>query len=431
MTYNEALDYLYSRLPMFTRDGASAFKKDLTNTVLLCQALDNPQNKFKSVHIAGTNGKGSSSHMLAAILQCAGYKTGLYTSPHLVDFRERIKINGEMIPKKDVVAFVTNYRRLIEDINPSFFEVTVALAFQHFSKHSVDVAIIETGLGGKLDSTNIIRPILSIITNIGYDHMNMLGNTLEEIATEKAGIIKQNAPIIINQSNLKVDHIFKLKALELQADLYQADQNWKVIASNQYASFQLLTIQSAYTPVPHQYRLGLQGSYQKKNILGVLEAVRILRTLGIDTTEFALENGLSEVRQLTGLMGRWQTLASHPKTICDTGHNEDGWQMIVQNIQATPHQKLHMVIGVMQDKDLNHMLPLLPVNAQYYFCAPNMKRALNAETLSKEAEAFSLSGQPYHAVASAIEAAQQAASIDDLIFIGGSTFVVAEALPLF
>lgn len=432
MDYSEVIDYLYSRLPMFTRDGASAFKKDLTNTLLLCQALGNPHRHLKAIHIAGTNGKGSSSHMLASILQTAGYQTGLYTSPHLLDFRERIKVNGQTVPQQFVIDFIQKNKALIEQIKPSFFEVTVVMAFQYFYDMQVDVAIIETGLGGRLDSTNIISPILSLITNIGYDHMNMLGNTMAEIAREKAGIIKQNTPVVISERQHDIDQLFVTYATEKKAPIYFANDEWSVNDVTNDPKFQYLQIKSLQDKRSNlSLKLDLRGSYQQKNIIGVLSCISQLNKLSFYIHQQHIIEGLANTQQFTGLMGRWQTLASAPFIICDTGHNEDGWKEVIKNIRKTVYKKLHMVIGVMGDKDLDHMLNILPKEATYYFCHPNFKRALPADQLHTLASGFGLFGKPYSSLKDALTAAQHNAEKEDLIFIGGSTFVVAEALPLF
>lgn len=427
MSYDDAIEYLYARLPMFTRDGVSAFKKDLDNTLALCAALDNPQNKFKSVHIAGTNGKGSTSHMLAAVLQQAGYKTGLYTSPHLIDFRERIRIDGMMIPKDLVVDFVQTNQQLIEETKPSFFEATVALAFNFFAKEDVDIAIIETGLGGRLDSTNIIRPILSVITNIGYDHMNLLGDTLEEIAHEKAGIIKPAVPVVVSEYQENIAHVFREKAGDTDSELLFASKEWQ-IEKRVDNGLGFLDIEVRSEKNEYQLSLDLKGTYQLRNIAGVLSAVEELRAANFEISDGDVAYALNHVRELTGLRGRWETLSVAPLVICDTGHNEDGWKQVLANIAATPHDTLRIVIGVMQDKDLGKMLPLLPMEAIYYFCQVDMPRALPAHVLKEKAAAFSLSGESYPNVQQAVEAAKLGASPQDLIFIGGSTFIVGEAL---
>lgn len=432
MQYDEVITYLYDRLPMFTRDGAAAIKKDLTNTLLFCEALDNPHKHFRSIHIAGTNGKGSSSHMLASILQEAGYKTGLYTSPHLLDFRERIRINGMMISKQEVVDFVISNKELIEKIAPSFFEVTVAMAFSHFSKNGVDIAIIETGMGGRLDSTNVVHPLLSLITNIGMDHMNLLGNSLQEIAYEKAGIIKKGVPVVISERQPAVEDVFVTKAEEQGASLVFASDRWSLVdlgTKDQLRGIKVADLSSKAGPI--EYELDLMGSYQLKNLCGVLSCVHTLLHLGFNITENHIEQGLTKVQINTKLLGRWQQLGTKPGVICDTGHNHDGWLEVIHNIASTPYQKLHMVIGAMRDKDLDTMLPLLPKKAAYYFCSPNLPRALPSDVLAQAAHRHGLEGVAYASTAQAVGAAQHAAGQEDLIFIGGSTFVVAEALPSF
>jgi len=416
---------------MFTRDGTAAFKKDLTNTLRLCERLGNPQKRFPSVHIAGTNGKGSSSHMLAAILQSAGYKTGLYTSPHLLDFRERIKIDGVMVPQSFVIDFVKEYKSFIEEIQPSFFEVTVAMAFAYFALEKVDIAIIETGLGGRLDSTNVILPILSLITNIGYDHMNILGNSLLEIAQEKAGIIKPSIPVVISERQAIVDELFLQRAGDQHAPIRFASDEWSIHQTTIDTTYQYIQASHQITGEDITIRLDLRGSYQQKNVAGVLTSVQMLQKLGYLIGAESIKTGLASVQRLTGLMGRWQTLSTHPLVICDTGHNEDGWQEVMRNIQSTTHKRLHLILGVMRDKDLAHMLALLPQAASYYFCNPAFERALPASELEAKALEFNLVGKAYESIPIAINAAIQAATVDDLIFIGGSTFVVAEALPVF
>ena len=425
--YNEAIEYLYTRLPMFTRDGASAFKKDLDNTIKLCAALDNPQRKFKTLHIAGTNGKGSTSHMLAAILAEAGYKTGLYTSPHLLDFRERIRVNGQLCEKEFVVDFVNTHRELIEEVSPSFFEITVAMAFDYFEKNKVDIAVIEVGLGGRLDSTNIIQPLLSVITNIGFDHMNLLGNTLVEIAAEKAGIIKRNTPVVISEYAEETAAVFLDKAAIEHAPIQ--------FASDKYATKMLgvdqdyLTVQARDT-ASHSadFQLDLKGSYQVKNLAGVLLAVDELRQQGFEIRDQHVHQALKNVQATTGIQGRWQQLSKDPFIICDTGHNEDGIHEVLKNLATTAYDKLHFVIGAMRDKDLSHMLPYLPKDATYYFSAPDIPRAMPSEELRKEAMEFGLTGLDYASVGAAFDAAKEAYQQGNLIFVGGSNFVVAEVL---
>ena len=425
-TYAEVIDYLYSRLPMFTRDGASAYKKDLDRTIALCEAVGNPQNKFKTIHVAGTNGKGSSSHMLAAILASAGYKTGLYTSPHLVDFRERIRINGEQVSEQFVIDYVNSQKDLIETIQPSFFEVTVAMAFDYFAKEQVDIAVIEVGLGGRLDSTNIISPEVCLITNIGMDHMNLLGDTLEEIAGEKAGIIKKNTPVIISETNPITAAVFIKKAEAEDAPIIFADQQLQSTRIGKDTLLQTIQIQDKDST--RIYDLDLTGSYQIKNILGVLSVVDQLRQLGFEITEDAMKVALSHVQSLTGFQGRWQTLSTDPLMICDTGHNEDGIKEVVKNLAEIKYNQLHVVIGAMKDKDLDHMLPYLPKDAFYYFSNPDMPRAMPSAELAEKADDYGLIGDVCGSVAHALEAAKEAYEEGDLIFIGGSNFVVAEVL---
>jgi len=429
MDYQQTINYLYTRLPMFSRTGASAITKDLSNTIALCKLLDHPENKFRSVHIAGTNGKGSTSHMLAAVLQTAGYKTGLYTSPHLKDFRERIRVNGAMISEQAVIDFVARYKDDIESLNLSFFEMTVGLAFEYFAEEQVDIAIIETGLGGRLDSTNVITPLLSVITNIGWDHTDLLGNTLPLIAAEKAGIIKSNIPAIIGERQDEVADVFINKATVMGASIRFAADEWEVEVKDGVIGQQLSVIASN-TIALHTYSLllDLVGSYQLKNIKTVLSAVDELRRQGFIISDEHVNNALYQVKRLTGLHGRWEVLNECPLTICDTGHNPDGIQEVLKNIAATPHQQLHFVIGMVSDKDSSKVLALLPKNVIYYFCRPDIPRGLDADILRKKAYNFNLQGESYSSVKEALAAAQISAGPADLIFVGGSTFVVAEII---
>jgi len=432
MDYPQTLQYLYDQLPMFTRVGASAYKEDLDNTIELCKRLGNPQHQFKSVHIAGTNGKGSTSHMLAAVLQVAGYKTGLYTSPHLRDFRERVRINGQMISEEQVIGFVAAHQRDFEDIQPSFFEMTVGLAFDIFAKEQVDIAIIEVGLGGRLDSTNIISPLLSVITNIGWDHMNILGNTLQLIAAEKAGIIKPGIPVIIGEYQPEVADIFLRKAAKEETEISFASDEWESevrsleskVNVTQYLDLTIHKKDSRLQTIDLQ--LDLPGTYQLKNVKTVLSAVEQLRLQGFVITTEHLQTALRQVKTLTGLHGRWEVLSTHPLTICDTGHNPDGIQEVLKNIAATPYEHLHFVMGMVNDKDISKVLAMLPKNATYYFCKPDIPRGLEAENLQQQAEAFGLHGDTYPTVKQALQSAQKAAKKADLVFVGGSTFVVAE-----
>jgi len=436
MNYPETLHYLYSRLPMFSSHGKGAIKPGLKNTIKFCQELGNPHEKFKSVHVGGTNGKGSTSHMLAAIFQEAGYKTGLYTSPHLRDFRERIRINGEMIAEMEVIQFVEAHQQYIEKLEPSFFEVTVALAFEYFSANQVEVAIIEVGLGGRLDSTNVIHPELSVISNISYDHMNILGNSLNEIASEKAGIIKYNVPVVISQRQDEVEDIFINKAFEMNSGLTFASDEWNIFRSqtqNNSSGLLKLEIRQKTTidnPVFSfdSLELDLTGSYQVKNLAGVLSAVKHLRLMDYQIDDQDVLSALRQVKKLTGLMGRWHTLNYNPLIICDTGHNEDGIREVMKNINLTPHKDLYMVIGMVEDKDISKILSLLPQRAFYYFCQPTIPRAKPANDLQLEAAKFGLTGTFYPTVQAAFDEAKKNAGNNDLIFIGGSTFVVAEII---
>jgi dihydrofolate synthase/folylpolyglutamate synthase len=446
MNYPETLEYLYTQLPMFTRVGASAFKKDLTNTLALCERLGNPQHKFKTIHVAGTNGKGSTSHMLAAILQMAGYKTGLYTSPHLRDFRERIRINGEMIAEDLVVEFVAQHQSDFDEIQPSFFEMTVALAFDYFAEENVDVAIIEVGLGGRLDSTNVILPVLSIITNIGWDHMNILGNTLPLIAAEKAGIIKPGIPVIISEHQPELSNVFIAKAKQEIAPISFASDLWETITQTHGEDRESLLKDRLHVtlsrrnksklglsvdqdaPIVYQLQLDLSGSYQSKNVTGVITAIHELKKIGFVIKDQHILAALTNVKLLTGLRGRWDILAQHPLVICDTGHNSDGIAEVMKNINSLFYNKLHFVIGMVNDKELNSVLRLLPKEADYYFCKPGIPRGLDAQVLQDQAEIFGLIGEVYSSVASAFSAAKAKALKDDCVFVGGSTFVVAEII---
>lgn len=428
MNYQQTLDYLYGKLPMFTRVGAIAFKKDLHNTIAMCEKLGNPQHKFKTIHVGGTNGKGSTSHMLAAILQQAGYKTGLYTSPHLKDFRERIRINGEMVPEEFVTDFVVQQQDIIEEISPSFFEVTVAMAFSYFANEKVDIAIIEVGLGGRLDSTNIITPELSVITNISLDHTNILGNSLPGIAYEKAGIIKPGIPVVIGERQTETDTIFIEKAKETNSQLTFADQELHTVDLHKNGQYLSTSVFKKEAPLYENLDLDLSGTYQRKNILTVIQAIETLKTLGYTISDKALYAALKNVKELTGLQGRWQTISENPLIICDTGHNIAGISEVIQNIEQTPHEELHMVIGMVKDKDISGVLEVLPKNAHYYFCHPDLERALPATELAESAKQHGLTGNTFSTISLALEAAKNNAGKKDLIFVGGSTFVVAEVL---
>ncbi len=425
-TYSEALQYLYANLPIFQRVGTSAYKADLTNTIKLCEAIGNPHKEVKTVHVAGTNGKGSTSHMLASILQTAGYKTGLYTSPHLKEFTERIRINGAEIDKDFVVDFVNRIKPVIEEIQPSFFEITVAMAFDYFKKENVDIAIIEVGLGGRLDSTNIITPLLSLITNIGLDHTDILGDTLVKIASEKAGIIKSHVPVVVSERQEEVAHVFNEKAKQEDAPIYFASDYFQVqsqIDSQGATHVDILKNESlAYQSVA----LPLKGFYQHKNVVGVIKAIELLIESGFVISNNHVLDGLKNVIVNTNLKGRWQKLNDRPLIICDTGHNVDGVHEVVKQIKAHRYNKLHIVLGMVKDKDISNVLSLLPQDAAYYFCQAQIPRALDASLLAERAREFNLHGVVEPDVNNAIQKAMEGASADDFIFIGGSTFVVAE-----
>lgn len=434
MTYQETLTYLYEQLPMFQRVGAAGFKKGLGNTLVLAEALGNPERKFRSVHVAGTNGKGSSSHLLAATLQAAGYKVGLYTSPHLREFTERIRVNGQELPPDYLVAWVARWQRLFEQVQPSFFEMCVALAFAYFAEQRVDIAIVEVGLGGRFDSTNIITPLVSLITNISFDHQALLGNTLPEIAGEKAGIIKPGVPVVVSQTQPEVADIFRREAAARLAHLVFADDVYQATFAAEASpetGLRPLTITQHDRPYLANAELGLPGDYQQFNIPGVLATLDELRALGFRSTEAAVRTGLRQVTQLTGLRGRWSIISRRPLVVCDTGHNAAGLQMVMQQLQRVPHQRLHLVIGTVNDKDVAAMLALLPAEGLFYFCAARIPRALPAAELAQQAGELGLNGQAYDSVAAAIAAARASASPDDAVFIGGSTFVVAEVEELY
>ncbi len=442
MTYQQTIDYLYAQLPMYSRIGAAAYKEDLHNTIALCNAIDNPQTKFKSIHIAGTNGKGSTSHMLAAMLQQAGYKTGLYTSPHLKDFRERIKINGEMISQQFVVDFVERTKNISEQIQPSFFELTVAMAFDYFEKENIDIAVIETGLGGRLDSTNIISPILSIITNIGYDHVDILGDTLEKIAWEKAGIIKPNIPIVIGEYLSETKNVFIQKAQDCNAPIHFAQDEYAV--SNVNYSMQILSCDVTNTEhnITETFELDLNGLYQTKNIRTVLCAEGILMQLGFPIKNVDKKAALKDVKKLTGLYGRWDVISSNPTIILDVAHNEDGVKQLLHQLSVVSAESLdvsgessvvsslssalHFVMGMVKDKDISKVLSILPKNANYYFSNAHIERAIPHQDLLEKAKAYELNGESFDDVNQAIKAAKLNAAADDIIIVCGSVFLVAE-----
>ena len=426
MTYEQATNYLFTRLPMFSRIGAAAYKKDLTNTYKLCEYLGNPQTKFKSVHIAGTNGKGSTSHMLAAVLQTAGYKTGLYTSPHLRDFRERFRVSGEMIDKQFVVDFVQRIQPAIDEIEPSFFEITVAMAFEYFVREQVDIAVIETGLGGRLDSTNIITPEVAVITNIGWDHMNLLGDSLPAIAFEKAGIIKSGIPVVIGETDAETRSVFEQVAREKQAPLFFADKQ-RYVAEWQYEHHQLqLQVAISGSDERTSYQLDLPGFYQTKNCITVLEVIGHLQMAGFKIAEDHVQRALRQVKRLTGLHGRWEVIHANPVVVLDVGHNEDGIRQIMAQIELSDYQHLHIVIGLVKDKEIEKVLALLPKEATYYFTRAQIPRALPEAELAARATAIGLSGNAYGDVNTALQQAMHKAEKHDLILVCGSVFVVGE-----
>ncbi len=428
MTYQQTLDYLFARLPMFQRVGAAAYKANLDNTNKIVELLGKPHQKLKCVHVAGTNGKGSSSHMIASVLQQAGYKTGLYTSPHLIDFRERIKINGKMISKNYIVDFVEKYKEEFEKIEPSFFEWTVGLAFDYFAKEEVDVAVIEVGLGGRLDSTNVITPKVSLITNISYDHMNLLGDTLEKIAAEKAGIIKARVPVVVSQYQSESGPLFNTVAKELKTAVQFADKNYKVIDHTLKDGYLNTTILNKVKNTSINLDLDLTGTYQLKNVLGVLNTLDVIEKSGFIIEENDIKKGLKQVVKNTGLEGRWQTISQKPLMIADTGHNEDGIKNVIANLKSIEYSHLHFVFGTVNDKDVSKILELLPKEATYYFTKANIPRALDENELFEKAQKLKLKGKTFSNVKSAIEAAKKAVKKNDLILIGGSTFVVGDAL---
>ena len=394
---------MFSRLPMFQRQGISAFKKDLTNINALCHLLDRPEKSFPSIHVAGTNGKGSTSHMIASVLQEAGYKVGLYTSPHLKDFRERIRVNGKPIDELSVIDFIARHHSFLETQGLSFFELTVGMAFQFFSNQQVDIAVIEVGLGGRLDSTNVIDPLVSVITNIGFDHEQYLGDTLQKIAIEKGGIIKPGRPVVIGEYQEEVFPVFEKIAKAAGAPLYIAEKL-----------------------VTESFATDLLGNYQRKNVKTATQCIRLLREMNFKVPEEILKNGLLSVVENTGLRGRWQVLGHRPKVVCDTAHNKEGLESVMDQLRQEKYAKLHFVLGVVNDKKLENIFPLLPKDATYYFCKPDIPRGLPEEILQNEAFKAGLKGEAFDSVGSAYQKALQNAGENDFVYVGGSTFVVAE-----
>lgn len=430
-TYQEVLDYLYSQLPMFQRTGPAAYKDNLDNTIRLDEMFDFPHRSFRSIHIAGTNGKGSVSHMLASVLQEAGYKTGLYTSPHLKDFRERIRVNGEMITEEAVVQFTESFlkKNETEKLEPSFFELTVSMAFDYFRTMQIDVAVIEVGLGGRLDSTNIITPEVSVITNISFDHMTLLGDTLQKIAVEKGGIIKKNIPVVIGESSSETDFVFEQIVRKTESKLAFASQHYEsTYGMLTMDGKQSLNIRSNGEVVYDDLQLDLLGIYQRHNVPTVLKAIDILNEKGWNLPESAIRHGLKNTIRNTGLMGRWQIIGHNPLTVCDTGHNPAGIKLVVEQINQTAWEKLHIVIGMVNDKDQDEVLSILPSNANYYFTKAAIPRATDPEELLAKAAKFGLTGKCYPSVRQALTEALSNAGKNDLVFVGGSNFVVAEVL---
>lgn len=431
MTYEQCLDFLYRQLPMFQRDGSSAFKKDLTNTLALCEALQHPQEKFKSIHVAGTNGKGSVCHLLAAILQAEGFKVGLYTSPHYFDFRERIKINGQYISRAAVVGFVERIRNEIDAIEPSFFELTVAMAFDYFARKKVDIAVIETGLGGRLDSTNVIQPLISIITNISFDHQSLLGDSLPLIAAEKAGIIKSGIPVVIGERQEETESVFKEKALRVGAPIHFADERITIHKVAYQDDCLVMDVGVAGEGRLRNLTVGLTGGFQVKNMQTVLASLDVLCTSsGVCVAEESLRSGSHLVVRSTRMQGRWQRLRQNPTIIADSGHNVSGLGLAMQELNSMKRKQLRIVFGVSKDKDYEEMLQLLPKMARYYWCAADLPRSLSPQDLKKAAGNFDLMGNIYSSVAGAVKAALNDADPDDLIYVGGSSFVVGEVLEL-
>jgi len=425
VNYPETIDYLYHKLPLFSRVGGAAFKKDLTNTRILCDFLGNPQKQFKSIHVGGTNGKGSVSHMLAAAFQTCGYTTGLYTSPHLYDFRERIRVNGQMADEEFVISFVDRIRSLIEEIEPSFFEITVAMAFDYFAQKKVDMAIVEVGLGGRLDSTNIITPELSVITNIGWDHMNMLGNTLEEIAGEKAGIIKEKVPVVIGERKKETDLVFTNEAGKKHSQIVFAADQYNIISQEWEGKKTTIHLNKKGSG-EYTFELDLPGVYQQKNLITVLTVLDLLKEQGISLPDKNIYNGLKKVKQLTGLLGRWEMIRQDPLVVLEVAHNKDGIEQMLKHLENLDYNKLHLVIGMVKDKDAAPVLELLPGDAHYYFTQAHIPRALPGTELQIKAASFSLKGNVYPGVNEALQDALTKASSDDIVIVCGSIFLVSE-----
>ncbi|WP_421830945.1 bifunctional folylpolyglutamate synthase/dihydrofolate synthase [Larkinella sp.] len=424
MTYSEAIDYLYAQLPVFHRIGAKALKPGLDNILKLCEYLGNPQEKFRTIHVGGTNGKGSSSHLLAAVLQSAGYKTGLYTSPHLKSFTERIRIDGFPMPDAEIADFVKTHKAFIEDLKPSFFEVTVGMAFDYFARQNVDLAVIEVGLGGRLDSTNIITPLVSLITNIGWDHSDILGDSLQKIASEKSGIIKPGVPVVISERDPETQAVFEDRARACQSPIVFASDVYAVTDFGAHENGRLLSVTDQKGFIAGM-TVGLLGTYQLKNTAGVLATLDVLKN-EFDFSQSAVQNGFAKVIELTGLKGRWQVLQQNPTVICDTAHNEPGILSVLESLETVSYQQLHLVVGFVKDKDLSKVIRLFPKGARYYFCQPHIPRALDTELLAEAFRAEGFGGEVFPDVNQALEAAKNRANPADCILVTGSTYVVAE-----
>ena len=429
MNYSQTLEFLYSQLPAYHRIGKAAYKNDLYNSLAFDDYLGRPHSRYRTIHVAGTNGKGSVSHMIASVLMEAGFKTGLYTSPHLKDFRERIKVNGKMIPKRAVTGFVERHSAFIRSLEPSFFEMTVAMAFDYFADAGIDMAVIEAGLGGRLDSTNIINPVLTVITNIGHDHMDLLGDTLEKVAGEKAGIIKQGVPVVVGETMEETKDVFIRKAEEKDSKIFFADQNYSCVLGDPgyQTGRRIYNVRDKISGRSIKGETGLVGDYQVKNIQTVFQAFRVLKEV-ITNDDKIIQQGILKVVTNTGLLGRWQIIARKPLIICDTGHNKEGLEYVVNQLAKIKNNRLHIVLGFVSDKDLSAILPLFPGKATYYFTKASVPRALDEKILMAEAAHWNLKGTSFPDVPTAVKAARANASDSDLIFIGGSTFVVADAL---
>ncbi|GHB82212.1 bifunctional folylpolyglutamate synthase/dihydrofolate synthase [Persicitalea jodogahamensis] len=431
MTFEEAIDYLYSRLPLFQNQGTRAYKPGLSGIIAFSDHLGNPHEKFKSIHVGGTNGKGSTSHMLASVLQAAGYKVGLYTSPHLKSFTERIRINGAEVVHAYVAEFVERNQTYIEDNKPSFFEVTVAMAFEYFASQAIDIAVVEVGMGGRLDSTNIIQPLVSVITNVGWDHTQHLGDSLPKIAVEKAGIIKRNTPVVLSENPVsEVSEVFVSKANELESELIFASNNYKIVERTLTEFGQRVVVENLNYSSRVEIDLDLAGIYQTDNVKGVLCALDILKKQNYSIDTPSILSGLSSVVTSTGLKGRWQKLQDHPLVICDTAHNLDGMRRTIEQFLSVSARQKHFVLGFVADKDVRSILALFPRSASYYFCQPSIQRALVVEELILIADELGLNGSSFKNVNEALSQAITNASSHDAIYVGGSTFVVADLVQI-